>query len=247
MPKTPLMMEFQITKEYLGFATHLVYLGTAVGGSAARRHAGEGQGLDGREGDRRSLHGYAHTGMAGVANIGTDRNWSGSQFDQANWYAFGRLAWNPTLGAARHRRRMGAHDLRSNDPAFVQPIVAMMMASREAAVDYMTPLGLAHLMGTGHHYGPAPWISDLKRPEWNPAYYHRADADGIGFDRGPQRAATRSRSIRRGSPRRFADPARLPERPAAVVPPPALGLPHDVGRHAVERAGASLRPRRPGS
>ena len=99
----------------------------------------------------------------------------------------------------------------SNDAAFVKPVVEMMMGSREAVVDYMTPLGLAHLMGTGHHYGPAPWVSDLSRPEWNPAYYHRADADGIGFARGPERAATRSRNIHRRSRRVFADPKKTPE------------------------------------
>ena len=106
MPKTPLMMEFQITQEYLGFATHLVYLGAAVRGGAARGHLREGRGLDGREGDRRPLHGHALTGIAGVANIGTDRNWCGSVFACANWYAFGRLAWDPGLGSRRDRRRV---------------------------------------------------------------------------------------------------------------------------------------------
>jgi alpha-glucuronidase len=120
--------------------------------------------------------------MAGVANTGSSRSWSGSQFDQANWYAFGRLAWNPNASAksiAEEWTRMTW----GNDPRVVSAIVPMMMKSRQAVVDYMTPLGLAHLMGTDHHYGPAPWVSDLKRPEWNPVYYHRADGGGIGFDR----------------------------------------------------------------
>jgi alpha-glucuronidase len=184
MPKTPLMMEFQVTKEYLGFATHLVYLGTMWEEALQADTMAKGKGstvarvIDGE------LHGYKLTGMAGVANIGSDRNWSGSHFDQANWYAFGRLAWDPA-GSARAIAQDWVRMTFSSDPALVEPVVAMMMGSREAAVDYMTPLGLAHLMGTGHHYGPAPWISNLKRPEWNPAYYHRADATGIGFERGP--------------------------------------------------------------
>jgi len=188
MPKTPLMMEVQITKEYLGFATHLVYLGTmweeALRADTMVKGAGStvAKVIDGELQGDRSRSGL--TGMAGVANIGSDRNWSGSQFDQANWYAFGRLAWDP-LAAARGIAEDWVRMTWSNDPAVVGPVVDMMMGSREAAVDYMTPLGLAHLMGTGHHYGPAPWVNDLKRPEWNPAYYHRADANGIGVDRSP--------------------------------------------------------------
>ena len=129
-----------------------------------------------------SLHGYRRTGMAGVANIGADRNWTGSQFDQANWYAFGRLAWNPTLGSAGHRRRMGADDVLERR-GVRQPVVQMMMGSREAVVDYMTPLGLHHLMGRGYHYGPGPWVAGGRRADWTSVYYHRADASGIGFDR----------------------------------------------------------------
>jgi alpha-glucuronidase len=184
MPKTPLMMEFQITKEYLGFATHLTYLAPLFEEALDADTMVKGKGstvarvIDGE------LHGYKHTGMAGVANIGADRNWSGSHFDQANWFAFGRLAWDPYLSSqsiAEDWVRMTF----TNDPAFVAPVVTMMMGSREAVVDYMTPLGLHHLMGTGHHYGPAPWVGDLGRADWNPTYYHRADAAGIGFERGP--------------------------------------------------------------
>ena len=103
------------------------------------------------------------------------RNWTGSQFDQANWYVFGRLAWNPELSS----RAIAEEWVRmtfSNDSRFVAPAVAMMMGSREAAVDYMTPLGLAHLMAAGHHYGPGPWQGGGARADWTPPYYHRADA-----------------------------------------------------------------------
>ncbi len=182
MPRTNEMLEVQLTKEYLGFSTHLVYLGAlfsevlrwdtfAHGAGSTVAHV-----IDG------SLDGHTLTGMAGVSNVGTDRDWSGSIFDQADWYAFGRLAWNP----AADPRQIAADWVRmtfSNDSALVTPVVDMMLRSREAVVDYMTPLGLAHIMATGHHYGPGPWISNLKRPEWNPVYYHHAGADGIGFDR----------------------------------------------------------------
>ncbi|WP_294395505.1 alpha-glucuronidase family glycosyl hydrolase [uncultured Sphingomonas sp.] len=182
MPKTPLMIEFQITKEYLGQATHLTYLGplfTEVLGSDT--YAG-GKGTTVADVVEGKADGHRLSGIAGVANIGTDRDWSGSTFNQADWYAFGRFAWNPRASAEGIAREWAAMTF-TPDPAIVQPIVGMMMPSREAAVDYMTPLGLAHIMGTSHHYGPAPWVSDLARPEWNPAYYHRADAAGIGFDR----------------------------------------------------------------
>lgn len=184
MPKTPMMLEVQITKEYLGFATHLAYLGTmweeVLQSDTFRPRAGS---TVARVLETPVAPG-ALTGMAGVANIGTDINWSGSQFDQANWYAFGRLAWDPEAKAADIARDW-ARLTWSTDPAVVDPIVAMMLESREAVVNYMTPLGLGHVMATGHHYGPGPWVSNLARPEWNPAYYHRADANGIGFDRTP--------------------------------------------------------------
>jgi alpha-glucuronidase len=184
MPKTPLMMEFQITKEYLGFATHLVYLGTLFEEALQADTRVKGKGSTVAKIVDGELQGYRLTGMAGVANIGADRNWSGSHFDQANWYAFGRFAWNPE-SSARDIAEEWTRMTFGNEPKLVGPVVDMMMGSREAAVDYMTPLGLAHLMGTGHHYGPAPWVSDLGRADWNPTYYHRADANGIGFDRGP--------------------------------------------------------------
>lgn len=173
MPKTALALELQITKEYLGFSTHLVYLGPLFeevlrarpdGATAVAQHI---------------------KAMAGVANIGTDRNWSGSHFDQANWYAFGRLAWDPGLAADAVAREWVQQTFTTAPPA-VDRIVSMMLASREAVVDYMTPLGLHHLMGTGHHYSPAPWVDNLERADWNPVYFHRADRLGLGFDRSPR-------------------------------------------------------------
>jgi alpha-glucuronidase len=182
MPKTPLGLELQITKEYLGFATHLVYLGPLFEETLDADTHAQGPGSTVAKVIDGALDGHRLSAIAGVANIGSDRDWTGSDFNQANWYVFGRLAWDPGL-SSRTIAGEWVKQTFTADPAFVAPIVAMMMGSRQAAVDYMTPLGLAHQMGTGHHYGPAPWVSDLARPEWNPAYYNRADAHGIGFDR----------------------------------------------------------------
>jgi len=182
MPNTPLMMEFQITKEYLGFATHLVYLGPLYEEVLSADTMAKGKGSTVAKVVDGSMDGHALSGMAGVANIGSDRDWCGSDFNQANWYVFGRLAWNPTLSS----RTVAEEWVRmtfSNDQGFVKPVVDMMMGSREAAVDYMTPLGLHHLMGPGHHYGPAPWDASEARADWRPVNYHRADRQGIGFDR----------------------------------------------------------------
>ncbi|MCU1204031.1 alpha-glucuronidase [Stenotrophomonas maltophilia] len=209
MPRTPLMMELQITKEYLGFATHLVYLGTLYEEVLqADTHArGEGSTvarvIDG------SLEGHALTGIAGVANIGVDRTWSGSHFDQANWYAFGRLAWNPQQSARAIAEDWAALTF-SPDPQVTSPIVRMMMGSREAAVDYMTPLGLHHLMARGHHYGPGPWVDGGPRADWTSVYYHRADSQGIGFDR----SAGGSNAVGQYAPQVaevYGDPERVPE------------------------------------
>ncbi|WP_414648198.1 alpha-glucuronidase family glycosyl hydrolase [Dyella sp.] len=182
MPKTPMMMELEITKEYLGFATHLVYLGPLFEEVLRADTMTHGKGSTVAKVIEGSLDGQTLTGMAGVANIGTDRNWCGSIFNQANWYVFGRLAWNPDLSS----RAIAEEWVRmtfSNDDAFIHPVVDMMMGSREAAVDYMTPLGLHHQMGPGHHYGPAPWDASEARADWRPVYYNRADRNGIGFDR----------------------------------------------------------------
>ncbi|GGA50413.1 xylan alpha-1,2-glucuronidase [Dyella nitratireducens] len=182
MPKTPLMMEFEITKEYLGFATHLVYLGPLFEEVLSADTMARGNGSTVAKVIDGSLEGHPLTGMAGDANIGTDRNWCGSDFNQANWYVFGRLAWNP-MQSSRSIAEDWVRMTFTNDQAFVKPVVDMMMGSREATVDYMTPLGLVHLMGPGHHYGPAPWDASESEADWRPVYYHRADHQGIGFDR----------------------------------------------------------------
>lgn len=182
MPKTPLMMEFQITQEYLGFSTHSVFLPKLyeeVLQADTYRKGKESLVANDIDG---SLDNKTLTGMAGVSNIGNDINWTGNVMLQANWYGFGRLAWNPYLSSetiADDWLKMTF----SNDENFVKPVKQMMLDSREAAVNYMTPLGLHHIMDTGHHYGPGPWVSNLSRPEWNPVYYHKADKNGIGFDR----------------------------------------------------------------
>lgn len=182
MPKTSLMMEFQITKEYLGQQTHLAYLGPlyeeALKADTYEHGAGStvARVIDG------SLDHHAISGMAGVANIGNDQDWSGSIFNQANWYVFGRMAWDPEISADAVAQEWVKQTFTS-DPAFVTPTVAMMMASRGAVVDYMTPLGLELIMAHSHHMGPGPWDTIGPREDWKATYYHRADAAGIGFDR----------------------------------------------------------------
>ena len=187
MPRTRLAMEVQLTKEYLGESTHLAYLGTMwseVLRSVTARPRPSSELRD------------TISAMAGVANSGSSRNWTGSDFDQANWYAFGRLAWDP----AADPRQIATEWTRmtwGNDPRVVNPVVRMMMGSRQAVVDYMTPLGLAHQMASDHHFGPGPWVHDQPAPLWNPTYYNRADARGIGFDR----TATGSDAVVQYAPR----------------------------------------------
>ena len=173
MNRTPLAMEVQVTKEYLGESTHLAYLGT-MWSEVLRSRTGRPRPTS-RVRDSLSA-------IAGVANVGSDRNWTGSDFDQANWYAFGRLAWNPATDPAAIAEEWTRMTW-GNDTRLVRPVVTMMMKSRQAVVDYMTPLGLAHQMASDHHYGPGPWVSDQPAPLWNPTYYNRADSNGIGVDR----------------------------------------------------------------
>ncbi len=207
MPRTPLIAEFQITKEYLGFATHLAYLGPMFeevldAPTGVRRGETVASVVTGK------ADGHKLSGMAGVANIGRDRDWSGGTFNQANWYVFGRMAWDPSLSSETIAREWSAQTY-GDDPVVTDTVVKMMMRSREAVVDYTGPLGLAHLFATGHHYGPGPWVSDLARPEWNPVYYHRADRQGIGFDR----TRTGSNAVAQYAPslaRRYADPKTTP-------------------------------------
>jgi alpha-glucuronidase len=210
MPKTPLMMEFQITQEYLGFSTHLVYLPKLYQEVLESDTYIKGKGstvakiIDG------TVDNHKISGIAGVANVGNDINWTGHPFAQANWYGFGRLAWNPYQDSetiAEDWLRMTF----SNDEKFIKPVKEMMLESREAVVNYMTPLGLHHIMDTGHHYGPGPWVSNLSRPEWNPTYYHKADTKGIGFDR----SKTGSNATAQYSPevaKMFDDVASCPEK-----------------------------------
>jgi alpha-glucuronidase len=129
-----------------------------------------------------SSFGYHHTGMAGVANIGSDLNWTGHPFAQANWYALGRLAWNPDLSSEAIADEWIGQTF-TNDRNAKSRIKNIMLQSHENIVNYMTPLGLHHIMGYGHHYGPAPWFNKASREDWNCTYFHRADSTGIGFDR----------------------------------------------------------------
>jgi alpha-glucuronidase len=181
MPGTPLALELQVTKEYLGEDTHLAYLGPMYEEVLKSDVKGDGtatvaQVIDG------STEGHTLSAIAGVSNVGSDTNWTGSHFNQANWYVFGRMAWDPAVTAEKVAEEWVRQTF-SNDPVVVSPVVGLMMSSRENLVNYMTPLGLVHIMGTDHHYGPAPWVNDLSRAEWNPFYYHKADAQGVGFDR----------------------------------------------------------------
>jgi alpha-glucuronidase len=177
---TQMMMEFQITQEYLGFSNHLAYHGTTWEECLQADTYRDGPG---------STVAKMVTAIAGVANTGQDPGFCGYVFAQANWYAFGRLAWNPELSAEEIADewirqtfiRPAGMSFKTFGKKFVDPVREMMMASREAVVDYEMPLGLHHLFG-GTHYGPMPW-ERLGRPDWTPAYYHQADSAGIGFDR----------------------------------------------------------------
>ncbi|MEI9942964.1 MAG: alpha-glucuronidase family glycosyl hydrolase [Chitinophagaceae bacterium] len=182
LPKTPVMMEFQLTQEYLGQSSTMVYEAPMFKECLESDTYSNGKGstvaniLDG------SVQPHTLTGMAGVSNIGNNMNWCGHPFAQSNWYALGRLAWNHNLSSeniADEWLRMTF----TNDATFVNEAKKMMMQSREIVVTYMTPIGLHHIMWTGSHYGPAPWVNNLNRPDWNPVYYHRADSIGLGFNR----------------------------------------------------------------
>jgi alpha-glucuronidase len=182
MPQTQVMLEVQVTQEYTGQSNHLVFLAPMWGETLTSDTYARGRGSTVAKAIDGSLFGQKLTGMAGVANTGSDRNWTGHDFAQSNWYAFGRLAWNPNL-APRQIADEWARMTFTHGAKALASITRVMLGSREAAVDYMTPLGLHHLMWTGHHYGPQPWWDKEPRPDWNPVYYHRADAQGVGFDR----------------------------------------------------------------
>lgn len=182
LDKTPVMMEFQITQEYLGQGTHLVYLGSFWKEVLDSDTYSQGKGSTVARIINGSLTGQSLTAMAGVSNIGSDRNWTSHPFGQANWYTFGRLAWDHELSVewmAEEWIRMTF----GNDPEVIGKMKEIMLPSHEAVVNYMTPLGLHHIMGAGHHYGPGPWVDKMPRADWTSTYYHRADSTGIGFDR----------------------------------------------------------------
>jgi alpha-glucuronidase len=181
MPHTPLMLELQITQEYLGHSTHLVYLAPMWKEYLEFDTYAKGHGstlasiVDGT-----LTHSHL-TGIAGVVNTGGDRNWCGHLFAQANWFAFGRLAWDHTLSAGEIADEWIKMTL-SSDSGVVATVHSIMMGSREACVNYMTPLGLHHIMQPDFHYGPGPQ-HDKGRLDWTSVYYHRAGSSGLGYDR----------------------------------------------------------------
>lgn len=182
MPKTPMTLELQLTQEYLGHSTHLVYLAPMWKEYLEFDLYAKGPGSTLAKVVDGSLFDYKMTGIAGVANIGDDRNWCGHFFAQANWYAYGRLAWDHTLSADQIANEWIRMSL-TNEDSLVLTIKKMMMGSREACVNYMTPLGLHHIMQPDFHYGPGPDHANAPRLDWTSVYYHRADSTGLGFDR----------------------------------------------------------------
>lgn len=181
MPSTPLMMEFQITQEYTGCATHLVFLAPLYKECLDADTYAKGKGSTVAKVIDGTLDGHQLSGMAGVSNIGNDRNWTGHPFAQANWYAFGRLAWDHELTSEQIADEWIRQTF-TNNHLVVNTIKPMMLNSRETMVNYMTPLGLHHIMARNHHWGPGPWVTG-GRADWTSPYYHRADSLGIGFDR----------------------------------------------------------------
>ena len=182
MPQTPLMMEFQLTQEYLGQGTHLVYEAPLFKEVLNADTHSKGKGSTVAKVINGSLDNFSMSGIAGVSNIGNDINWCGHPFGQANWYTLGRLSWDLDLSAEQIADEW-IKQTYTNDKKAVPVVKNIMLNSREALVNYMTPVGLTHIMYNGHHYGPMPWGNTLNRPDWNPVYYHRADSFGIGFNR----------------------------------------------------------------
>lgn len=182
LSKTNTMAEFQITQEYLGMATNLAYLAPLfkecldADTYAKGKNSTVARVIDG------SLFNNKISAIAGVSNIGNDINWCGHPLAQSNWFAFGKLAWNYSLTSEQIAREWTKLTLHTNNSA-TNEVVDILMQSREAVVNYMTPLGLHHLMGWDHHYGPGPWIANKPRADWTSVYYHKADKNGIGFNR----------------------------------------------------------------
>lgn len=183
LKKTKLMPEFQITQEYLGQGNHLVFLSPIWKECLDADTYCNGTGSTIAKITDGTLYGNKISAIAGVTNIGEDTNWCGHHFAQANWYAFGRLAWNHELSSAQIADEWIRMTF-STDTNFVNPVKDMMLSSHQAAVDYMMPLGLHHIFAFVHHYGPEPWCDvPGARPDWMPKYYHNALMDGVGFDR----------------------------------------------------------------
>ena len=185
MPQTQLMPEFQITQEYLGFSNHLVYLVPLFKECLDSDTYSEGEGSTIADITTGKTYPdiYKTTAIAGVANIGRDENWCGHYFAQSSWYGFGRMAWDVNLTSEEIAEEWIMQTFTS-EQKFVEPVLDMMMTSRETAVDYMMPLGFHHIFAWTHHYGPEPWC-DIPgaRADWMPKYYHKADTEGVGFDR----------------------------------------------------------------
>jgi alpha-glucuronidase len=181
MKQTPVVAEIQATQEYLGQAKHLVYLGTMWEEFLESDTYAKGKGSTVGKAIEGAIEPYRVTGMVSVVNPGMDRNWCGHHFSQSNWYASGRLAWNPELTAAQVADEWARMTF-GNDQATVDTINKMMMSSRETFVDYTMPLGLHHLIG-GDHYAPMPENATAPRADWTAVYYHQASAEGIGFGR----------------------------------------------------------------
>jgi len=182
MPKTQVIPELQITQEYLGFSNHIVFLAQMWREFFDSDTYAKGKGSTVTKVVDGSLYKQKLTGIAGVANTGSVRNWTGHPFLQANWYAFGRLAWNPDLPSRTIAREWIGMTF-TNDPNSLEVITRILLESYQALVDYMTPLGLHHIMWGKTHYGPAPWWNTESREDWNPIYFHKADDKGVGFDR----------------------------------------------------------------
>lgn len=182
MMKTPVAMEFQITQEYFGQDVHLVYLAPMWKEVLDSDTYAKGKGSPVSSVTDGSLYGHEDSVILAVANTGADRNWCGQLFAQANWYACGRLAWDTGLSAETICEEWVKMTW-SVDPAIVESIMNMMLGSWEASINYMTPLGLHHLMKEGHHYGPNPGWDSGPREDWNNVYYHKADKEGLGFNR----------------------------------------------------------------
>ncbi len=185
MSKTALMPEFQITQEYLGFSNHLVYLIPLFKEclDSDTYCSGPGSTVADITLGRVYPEAYKTTAIAGVANIGRDENWCGHDFAQSSWYGFGRMAWDVNLTSEEIALEWLQQTFCS-ESEFIEPVLDMMMTSREAAVDYMMPLGFHHIFAWTHHYGPEPWCEvPGARIDWLPKYYHKADSNGVGFDR----------------------------------------------------------------